>query len=222
MKNCKGIFVGFALLIAISSCGERDVEGELRDHIAENARYDVNQFVLEKLEQNRIVMLADAGHGVRLYLQSVIGILNHWLDTNIARAGSGDPICRNVILVLELDSLWVEAVEEYGESNDPDDVLYIGHLATEIFTTAKLEFYLDLGDLRRRIDEYNQSCSQDQPLNLSLFGPEKPIDMDNWSAEKREQFFVYERDEYSSQRLTAHLEQHPESRALVFYGNAHL
>jgi len=221
MKNRKISLILLVLLPAIAGCG-RNIESELEDHIAAHANYDVNGFVLEKLEQNRVVMVADAGHGVRLYLQSVLGILNHWLDTNIISASSESPICPELILVLEADSLQVKGIVEYGYSNDPYDVLDIGLLGAPQFTTAKLEYYHDLAELRKRIDQYNQTCRDDRQLSLSLFGPERPIEMDNWSVEKREQFFVYERDEFSSQRLAEHLKRHPESKTLVFYGESHL
>lgn len=210
------------LWIGVWGCSKQDTESELSDDIENHARFDLNDFVLEKLEQNRIVMVADAWHGRRLYLQSVIGILNYWLDANISDAASRGPRCPELILVLESDSLQVKDVEKYGVSHDPTDVLDIRHMGSTKFTTAKMEFYYDLGEIQKRVHEYNQTCGDDRRIKLSLFGPEKHLDLSNWSSAKREQFFVHERDEYSSQRLAAHLEQHPESKALVFYGEAHL
>ncbi|MCK4462339.1 MAG: hypothetical protein KAW46_11085 [candidate division Zixibacteria bacterium] len=210
------------VLLGSTGCSDHDIEGELSELIAANARHGVNNFVLEKLEQHRIVMLADAGHGQRLYLQSVVSFLNYWLDTNMQRADTGRPVCSDLILVLEADSLQVRATENYFTSGDFRDVTELGFIIASQSTSANLEFYHDLGELCRRIGKYNQTRDRDRQIRLSFFGPEKPIDISNWSGAKREHIFLFERDEYSSQRLVDLLEQHPESKALVFYGDAHL
>lgn len=210
------------VLLGSTGCSDRDIEGELSELVASSARYDVENFVLEKLEQHRIVMLADGGHGERLYLQSVVSVLNNWLDANMQRSDTESPVCPDLIMVLEADSLHVKAMENYFISGDFRDVIELGHFVAPQFTTAKLEFYQDLGKLSRRVEQYNQTRDRDRQIRLSFFGPEWPIDISNWSIAKREQFFLYERDEYSSQQLIDRLEQQPESKALVFYGRAHL
>ena len=221
---CRVLLLLFLCLFLLGSegCSNRDIESELSELVASSARYDVDNFVLEKLEQYRIVMMADEGHGERLYLQSVVSVLNNWLDANMKRADTDNPVCPDLIMVLEADSLQVKAMENYFASGDFRDVTELGHILAPQFTTAKLEFYQDLGKLSRRVEQYNQTRDRDRQIQLSFFGPEWPIDISNWSIAKREQFFLYERDEHSSQQLIDRLEQQPESKALVFYGRVHL
>jgi hypothetical protein len=62
-------------------------------------------------------------------------------------------------------------------------------------------------------------CSSDL---FDIVGPEKPIDLSTWTQQGSSQFFVSERDEYSSGRIKQLLENDPDAKALIYYGGAHL
>jgi hypothetical protein len=75
--------------------------------------------------------------------------------------------------------------------------------------------------LRHRVDAYNRNHSKSERISFDIFGPEKVIDLSNWTSEKRDHFFVYERDEYSSARVAELLDTIPDANAsFPFYDGA--
>lgn len=192
--------------------------------IRDSTSHDYCSFALDKLCSHRIVMLADQGHGVALYYQTVIQILNHWVT---ACEGEGQIIIRedlprSLFLALEDDSLHVAAVKKYFATGNLMDVVDPEFFMGYQFTTASLRFYADLRSLWLRIDSLNRGRSKDRLIHFDLIGPEKHIDLSDWSVERRERFFTYERDEYSSSKLIQLLDAQPAAKLLIFYGSAHL
>lgn len=215
------IALGVSLII-ILHCGKVQNEQDIQRLIKHNSTHNVNQFIMEKLEENRIVMLADGGHGESLYLQRLISFLDYWLYQIIQREDNKQNIPRDIILIIETDSISINRIKRFGVSGNIVDVFTLGFLSSDKFTTADIEFYFDLGCLTKRIEEYNLSVVKAQKIGFELFGPEKPIDLENWSFQKRDRFSLFERDEYSSDQIIRHLDEHPEAKALIFYGAAHL
>ena len=208
--------------VSILYCGKVQNEQNLRQLISQNSTYDINRFVLEKLEENRIVMLADGGHGESLYMQRVIGFLNYWTDKIENPTNAYDSIPHDIIFIMESDSNYINRIESFFDSGNIVDVLKFGAFSSEKFTTSNIEFYSDLGRLKERIDEYNLNRDETRKIEFDLFGPEKAIDLRNWSFQKRSSFFLYEREEYSSDQITRILAEHPQAKALIFYGANHL
>ncbi|MDR3625230.1 MAG: hypothetical protein P4L45_00270, partial [Ignavibacteriaceae bacterium] len=68
----------------------------------------------------------------------------------------------------------------------------------------------------------NNNLSDNNKISFKIYGPEKIIDLNDWSAEKRDKYFISERDEYSSAKIINLLENDSSAKAIVFYGGAHL
>ncbi|MCI0695089.1 hypothetical protein L0337_24145 [candidate division KSB1 bacterium] len=202
-------------------------QAQVRENVAElinrKAARNINDFILDKLQANRIVMLADAGHGNPLYMQTVIAALNHWV-TRIEQQpemNHSQKLPAKLYLILELDSLQVNKLKQYFATGNLLDVIQSMNFVGCQFTTGTLEFYEDLRILKNRIDKLSIQRRKDQ-IQFEIFGPEKLIDLDQWSFEKRDHFFIYERDEYSSAKIIDLLDKEPDAKALIFYGAVHL
>ncbi|MEE9554830.1 MAG: hypothetical protein V3W18_11075 [candidate division Zixibacteria bacterium] len=225
MTKVKFHLITISLILSFISflfCDTSQNEQSLQQLIEQNSTHNVNRFILDKFEDNRIVMLADAGHGESLYLQRVISFLNFWVDQIEHPIIENIKVPHNIAMILETDSISINMINKFFNSGDILDVIEFGYMVSEKFTTAKIEFYFDLGQLKTRIDKYNSENTESEKISLRLFGPEKPIDTANWSFQKRSDFFLYERDEYSSDRIIGFLDDNPDTRALIFYGAAHL
>jgi hypothetical protein len=186
--------------------------------------WDPAEFILDKLKTNRIVMIADAGHGDPLYYRVAINSLNNWISKHEQATLNNKPkdLPAKLFLVLEIDSMQANALKRYFQSGNPIETMEPLKFWGYQFTTGTLEFYDDLRTLRRRIDAYNRDHTSGAQISFDIIGPEKVIDLSNWTTEKKDHFFVYERDEYSSTRIKELVEATPDAKALIFYGGTHL
>ena len=215
-------YVIITLLIAGGRLfGQTERRNDIAELIQHHAVWDPAEFILDKLETNRIVMLADAGRGDPLYYKAVISSLNLWVSKH-EKEPNGKNIPSKIILFLEVDSTRARTLNRYIETGNPVEIIDPINFWGDQFTTGTLEFYGELRDLRLRVDAFNSGRPADAQLRLEIMGPEKDIDFSSWTTEKREKFFIYERDEYSSRRIKDILEGAPGTKALVFYNGAHL
>jgi hypothetical protein len=197
---------------------------DLIERINQYAVWDPADFILDKLCKNRIVMLGDGGHGDPLYSRVVISSLNHWIsawERDEVRDGlAGLP--PKIFLFLEMDSVRADALKQYFQTGNPIQTIAPVRFLGDQFTTGTLEFYNDLRMLSLRVDKYNRSNRRKSPLSFDVVGPEKVIDVSNWTIAKRDSFFVWQRDEYSSAKVIDLLERVSDAKALLYYGDAHL
>lgn len=212
--------------MAFFNCGKANDQRQLEKLVLSRSDHKINQSLLKRLETNRIVMLSDSEHGQRLYFQKLIELLNYWVDNmeTQVREKSVRINPSEAILVLEMDSLMIGKIKEGMKSGDYFGIIEPAVIAGGIFTTAYLEFYYDLGTLKRRVAEMNKTAGMTVKIQFNIYGPEKPIDInkDKWSLNKRDSFFLYERDEYSSQKVIDLLDRNPDTKALIYYGAGHL
>ncbi len=203
------------------SCGGTQDAGAIADGIRENSTTNINGFILDKLKRNRVVMLSDSRHGSSLYLQSVIRFLNYWVDNLDNPFDSGYSIPRKLFLVRETapdEGAQVRQFLDTGELFESFSYRYI----MWVMNTARVEYYDDLRRLVERIDSINNTLPPGRKIEFKLMFPEKAIDRITWTRAWADTFFISQRDEYSSQRVSDSLEAHPDYRALIFYGSAHL
>jgi len=187
--------------------------------IEQHCDFDVDQFILDRLNENRIVMIGDFGHRLYLYKRTVTDFLNHWLDC-AENGGSNTP--KRLFLVLEMDSLYANQIEESLSGRYSEYLLDDRRLFTDVYTTSTIRFYhQDLKRIFDRIERFN--CREEvDSVFLDLVGPEQLIDFDRWSNAKSASFFIRGRDEYSSSRIIELLQGNSDYKALVFYGGSHL
>ena len=198
---------------------EEDIISIIKGH----ANWNYPDFALEKIKSNKIVMLADEGHGTGLYMQTVIEVLYHWVNMYEANYSKGDVqgIPQKLFLVLENDSAVDKQLRKYFISGDLIDVVHPAGFWNYQFSNATLEFLTDLRSLRLHIDSLNKSNFKSSPLQFDIFCPEKTIDDSNWTVEKRDKYFAFERDEYSSAKVIKLLEDQQDAHAFIFYGGGH-
>ena len=214
-----------AILTFVHLSGDLSAQTERRNDltalIRQRAVWDPADFILDKLRTNRIVMVADGGHGDPLYYRAVINSLSAWVS-KYEEAANIKGLPSKLFLFLEFDSTKANGLKRYFQEGDPVAMMGSASFWGDQCTTGTLEFYDDLRTLRHRVDAYNSNHDVRDQISFDVIGPEKEIDLSDWTTEKRDRFSVYERDEYSSRRITEVLNASPDSRALVFYGAIHL
>lgn len=211
----------FSFIFSVRSYPQTYLEKEISNLIKENSQADINNFILDKAAHNRIVMIADEGHGNYIFLRTVVNFLNHWIET-FQKDQSSENFPRNLYLILECDSSQLNSIYRYFSNHNPYELLKPEFIFGYQFTSAILEFYDDFKKNHYKIDSINGNLSDNKKISLKLFGPEKVIDLSDWSTEKRDKYFVSERDEYSSDQIINLLEKDTTYNAVIFYGGAHL
>jgi hypothetical protein len=215
--------VVLAVLLPVSVPAQTDRHDDLTTFIQQHAVWDPAEFVLDKLRSNRIVMVADMTHGDPLYYKVIINSLNHWMSAWEQSSTESVPkdLPSKLFLFIEKDSVQVNSLKHYFQTGNPIDIIEPINYTEPQFTTGKLEFYDDLRTFRIRVDSFNRIHAGRQ-ISFDIVGPEQVIDVGTWTTEKRERFFISERDEYSSARIGDFLDHTPDAKALVYYGGAHL
>lgn len=238
-RNWRLLATTMAVAVVLA-CSRTEPEMALRQAVLRNCEHDVNGFILDKLQQNRIVMLADFEHGSALPRRSVTEFLNFWID-RIEQGGDRlDSIPSRLFLVLEADS---ESMGQYGKFAIAEGALELVRrrgirfaASSPNFTVESIEYYHDLCEIQKRVDRHNAVTAQPSALDkyvenkdsttkqisFEIVGPESTINIENWSKSERDSFFIWRRDEYSARRVIDLMEEHPDFKALIFYGAAHL
>ena len=209
-----------AVLCFIMFAGKKNAPSpmELRQIVMRNQQFNVNRFMLEKLQSNRIVMLADEYHGNYIYLQRLVGFLNYWVDTLRAVGAQNSGLCHKLFLVLEPDS--VEFQRDIGLASKGLEGDSIRYWASQ-YTVETMEYMHDLVALMQRIDSVN-AAEGEHRIQFEVFCPESSIvDLTEWTVEKGDDYFINRRDQYSSRKVIDLLEHNPDAKALVYYGSWH-
>lgn len=211
-----------AVLAILTSACERRLSYEvLETLVTRSCDTNVNHFLLDKLQNHRIVMLADQGHGYPTYLQRVISFLNFWVDTLEQADPVSNPLPANLILILETDSVDLARRLQRVAAGCDLDSMEIWEL-TEHNTVEWHEYYFDLVQLLNRIAEDKERRVTLKPIRFRIAGAESVFtDVVNWSYDKRSEYFVYRRDQQISEAIIKLIEENPGAKALVFYGAGH-
>ena len=130
-SNVFRCIAGAALIIANFSpltFSQMQREEDILTIIKEKANWNYSDFVLDKIKSNKIVMLADEGHGIGLYLQTVIEVLGDWTNTyeTAFLKGETQGIPQRLFLVLENDSLVDKQLRRFFISGDLSEVVHPG------------------------------------------------------------------------------------------------
>lgn len=197
----------------------------------------LNVLLLNELSAKKVVMFGDAAHGHLTFERSITSFLNYWLD-EVQRTPPRERMPRRIILALEMNSTFAKVMTDYFRSGDQLPLLrYFVDNATRYrsgtsfgFSVDALQFYEELRHVFLRLDSL-QRTEHSGPVSLQLLGPEvdppiTPQDRMNLSdtefQEKQTMWFAHVRDVESSKNIIQALKENPDSRALVFYGTAHL
>ena len=213
----------FISVLQFQSCTEiRSAKEVVLNAVVTQSQKSVVQFVADKIARNRIVMIADHGHGKIQFMLTVTDVLQNWIDTGTA-SQVAPSFPRSVMLVLETDSIQAATIQQYATSGDIRNLLTFYRFCSTVFNTGNLEFYSDLGVCLQRVRDFNSRQSDTaRHLHLQVVGAEKPIDLHKWTYENGDDYFLNERDEDIADRITKLAESRPDYHLLVFYGSSHL
>jgi len=157
-----------------------------------------------------------------LYMQTVISFLNYWLDEIESDTSHIENVPRKLFLVLEREPESIDRMKKYWETHDLYDLHEEEGFSNTQFTTAHLEYCWDLHRFWDRVVDHNAKADDAHKVSFDIFGPEKSIETANWSRCKGADLFVHERDEDLSRRVLDLLSNHPDWKALMYYGSMHL
>ena len=192
---------------------------QIKRQIKQHSQIDLNAFLLDKISNNRIVMVGDHEHGQGLYSRTVTHFLNYWL-TKIEDDDDKN-IPRSITLFLEHDSLSNHRLYHFFESGNLMDVIEPEDFVVS-FSIDKVEFLYELRAIHQRINERNKMIASDTKIQFQVFGPEKIPTIEAESPGRQEVISLAERDKYSADQVYQYLESHPDHRAIIFYGATHL
>ncbi len=205
------------VLLLFPSCAKKDSNQEIEKLLKAHARTDINQFILDKFKDHRIIMIGDAGHDQGIFSRNISSFLNYWL----VAVQNGKTDLKNLVLILEADSIQVKDLRKYMVSHEYRDL--IGSRPFDFYSfisTADLEFYWSLGDLLNKVDLANANGGN---IKFDVLGPEMVLNLDkDLTRAKSESWFVNTRDTASSHAVINYLKGNPDAKALIFYGNAHM
>ena len=221
-KNYRFIqFTTLLILIILFACQKEKTTtvSELEQRINQNRQDNFNSFLLDKIKQNKIVMLGDHEHGHGLYSRIVIDFLKYWLDQIEHEENKSIPF--RMALFLEHDSLTNQRLYRFFQSGNLMDFIEPEDFAVD-FTIDKIEFFHDLRDIRWRIQERNHTAPSDNKIHFEIIGPERIPSTVEESQNEPEIFSIEQRDKFSAEQVHRYLEIHPGCRAFIFYGAAHL
>ena len=195
----------------------------------------LDSLMLANLSKSRVVMLGDAHHGNGFYYRLLTDFLNAWVDT-LDYGRHTESVPTKLFLVLEWNREQQGRFERYLATGEIEPLLaeeltgslWVG--GSHKSTVDRIQYFADLRELTQRIAAINAGRSS--KIELRLLGPEgiPPADehtlmAKGWNDELRREnydWFVSTRDVLSSDEILSQLRVNSDSRAVVFYGGAHL
>ena len=145
-------------------------------------------------------------------------VLNEWLN----KITSDENLNPNLTLILENDSTTVNLIKEYSTTGQISPLL---EYVSPLFPMELLEMYFEFKRFYQKIDAVN--LKRNKKINFKLKGFEEigyNIKEEYFKQNKAENelWFINERDKYTSDGIIKYLNENPEQKALIFYGNAHI
>jgi len=179
-------------IITLFSCQKEPQPGHssVLQQIKQHCEFDLNAFLLDKINKNRIVMLGDHKHGVGLYSRPVTNFLNYWLK-NIEQ-DRNEEIPRKITLFLEHDSLTNHRLYQFFQSGNLMDFIEPEDFAVS-FTIDRIEFIQELRGIHYRVLALNKNLSAETQVHFQVIGPEKIPNNAEESPEKQAPISLSER-----------------------------
>ena len=212
-EPCKGflwalLLAGFLWLVSISLS---DAAARQDTYVSEPLRH-----IAYELQQKRVVALADFAHENAYPFQTVIQVLNHWLD-DPNRTG------HSLTLGLEADTTTAQIAEAYMKSGDRQPLL---DYLLPFTSLERLEFYDDLRLFYLKLEKINSTRQPTQQIQFRLAGFE-PASLFSASQISSKDVTTLEaalkdRDNTIAKNVLEYLEDHPSNQLLLFYGMDHL
>ncbi|MHB8335844.1 MAG: hypothetical protein ACYDEE_00305 [Ignavibacteriaceae bacterium] len=179
-----------------------------------------NAYIVDQLAHKKIIMLADFAHGYPLPYKSLIFLLNKWFD----KVETGKSKDFDITLILEDDKEIIDNLKQYISTGNWKPVM---HYWLPYSNMEMLEFYADIRTLNLKIDSLNARNDLKHRINFDIYGGEPFNVFDNprllqLSKEDGAKYFANIRDSVTAQNICAYLDRNKNSKAIIFYGTAHL
>jgi len=133
------VVVGSFLTLLVG-CSASEKGEETSGVVSENVRTDVCQYVIDKLNEHRVVMIGDSHHGQGLYGQTVVACLNHWIDATEKADVDMAALPSKLALILELDSIQLAGLHRFFLSGDVCDAMTLSSFVAWQYTTSQPGF----------------------------------------------------------------------------------
>ena len=124
-----------------------------------------NTYIVDRLANKRIIMLADYQHYYPLPLKSLTSLLEEWVE----KVKSGESNDYEIVLTLELDSEDISVIKQFLASGDWEPLT---NYFLPNFSTEWLEFIADLKEINNKIKNLNERPGFPK-INFDLFGGEE-------------------------------------------------
>ena len=193
--------------------------------VLDRIQKDPEAYLLNELKNKRILMIGDFAHHQPLPRYGILKILDKWVSS----AEQGAAVDRNIILVLERDSVGIALLKNFFKTKDPKPLIEYQVLTPSNYGTLEdLEYYYDLQRLSVRIDSLNARLPQERKISFDLFGPEENNpnflkDLSGYELKKAwAEYVMHVRDSVIALRIRDCLSIHHEAKAIIFYGDFHL
>jgi hypothetical protein len=215
------LFLGVGILVLLSifaGCFKQNGSADLSRAIMADCRYDIDRFILDRLIENRIVMLGEGGQGADIYMSRVASLIDFWIDALGQDCAKHDSLPRRLFVILENDSVFAARFRSYFNSGNEKDLIAPIDFASNAMTISRLAFYSELRRLKLKVDSCSPKAETSDTIGLELVFPEKSMDPAAWSFARRDSFLVYEKDKFAAARVIECLEKNPDAKAIIFYG----
>lgn len=175
--------------------------------------------IIQQLSQRRIVMMGDFAHDFPLPYHGLISTLETWRSM----LKSGESRQNQLVLFLEEDGQVTSLLSQYLKTGDLNPVLEFLLPSTSI---ERLEFYRELRRIAESVDSMNATLPQSRQIFLDIQGPEARNILDPALIDSSRRasllYYVRDRDSLTADNVIRYLQNHPQSKALMFFGTAHL
>lgn len=179
-----------------------------------------DSYIVDQLENKKIIMLGDFTHGYPLPYKSLIFLLDKWID----KVSRGESKSYNIALILEADTQEVSKLNEFIVTGNWEPFI---DYWLPYNTMEWLEFCADLRSLKLQIDSLNTNNHFKAKISLNIFGGESYNIFDNPQSlqlpqEEGSEYFVHIRDSLTAENIIKYFKENKIRKAIIFYGNLHL
>ncbi len=118
----------------------------------DTSRCNISAQIARDLRESAMLFIADQSEFADLSRQTVVDFLDHWSTVQPGDFEDGLRGLEKIAVVLEIDSIALRRAGEYMETWDYEDIAVAAHMRDTNFTTADLEFFWRIGNIRHRLN----------------------------------------------------------------------
>ena len=176
---------------------------------ADTSQCNISAQIARDLRESNMLFIADQAEFADLSRQTVTDFLDHWSSAKGSDFENGLRGLEKITLVLQIDSTALKRANECMETWDYKDIAVPTHMHDTSFTTADLEFYWRIGNVRHRLnaakvrDEWWKRIEFEIIPMPTLSGKGAEVDSINSNR--------------LAQQLGAYRDSHPNEKVIAFF-----